>query len=351
MRVAGGPLPPKGGAVADWTRPGDGRRATSSAALRARPLRRWARARVASSDEIQRSASSAAIAAHAGGGDRLAVRVVDDVAGREHAGRRSSPSTPGFGQEVAGLVHVELADEELRCSGRGRSRRRGRPRDLRASRPSRVRGPGRRRAWSRRRATSSTTASSTNSIFSFARARSTMIGEARNSSRRWTSVDLRRRTSSGRSPPPSPSRRRRRPRPPCSRKNAASQTAQYDTPRPCSALLGLEAELAGGRAGGDDHGLGAVLALADPDAGTARSEKSTSVTSSVRNSAPKRSACARKSCIISGPEHAVRVARVVLDVARDHELAAPREALDHERLEVRARARTAPPCSRRARRR
>jgi hypothetical protein len=34
---------------------------------------------------------------------------------------------------------------------------------------------------------------------------------------------------------------------------------------------------------------------------------------------------------------AVRIAGVVLDVARDHELAAPLEALDHERLQVRAR--------------
>ena len=33
----------------------------------------------------------------------------------------------------------------------------------------------------------------------------------------------------------------------------------------------------------------------------------------------------------------VRVARVVLDIARDHQLAAPVEALDHERGEVRPR--------------
>ena len=37
------------------------------------------------------------------------------------------------------------------------------------------------------------------------------------------------------------------------------------------------------------------------------------------------------------PDDAVGVARVVLDVARDHQLAAPLEALDHEWLEVGAR--------------
>ena len=34
------------------------------------------------------------------------------------------------------------------------------------------------------------------------------------------------------------------------------------------------------------------------------------------------------------PHHPVRVAGVVLDVARDHQLAAPLEPLDHERLEL-----------------
>ena len=37
------------------------------------------------------------------------------------------------------------------------------------------------------------------------------------------------------------------------------------------------------------------------------------------------------------PHDAVGVARVVLDVARDHQLAAPVEALDHERAQVGAR--------------
>ncbi len=36
------------------------------------------------------------------------------------------------------------------------------------------------------------------------------------------------------------------------------------------------------------------------------------------------------------PEDAVRVAGIVLDVARDHQLAAPLDAFDHERAQVRA---------------
>ncbi len=78
--------------------------------------------------------------------------------------------------------------------------------------------------------TSSTTAFVTNSILSFARARSSMICEARNSSRRWTTVTLsanfvRKIASSiAESPPPTTTMF-------FSRKKAASQTAQYDTPR------------------------------------------------------------------------------------------------------------------------
>ncbi len=81
--------------------------------------------------------------------------------------------------------------------------------------------------------TSSTTAFVTQSIFGFAFARSSMIGEARNSSRRWTIVTLSanfvRKTASSiaESPPPTTITF-------LFRKKAASQTAQYETPRPCS---------------------------------------------------------------------------------------------------------------------
>ncbi len=73
--------------------------------------------------------------------------------------------------------------------------------------------------------TSSTTLFSTNSIFSLERARSTMIGDARNSSRRWTRSTLRAKremksaSSIAESPPPTTATT-------LSRKNAASQVAQ-----------------------------------------------------------------------------------------------------------------------------
>ena len=70
---------------------------------------------------------------------------------------------------------------------------------------------------------------------------------------------------------------------------------------PLQALLGLEPEPACARAGRDDHRLRAVLVLARRQTRNGRVEKSTSVTSSVTNSAPNRSAWRRKSCIISGP--------------------------------------------------
>ena len=82
---------------------------------------------------------------------------------------------------------------------------------------------------------------------------------------------------------------------------------------------------------------GAVLVVADPDPERLLREVDASVTSSVTYSAPNRSACRRKSDIISGPHDPVGVAGIVLDVARDHQLAAPGEALDHEGLQVGAR--------------
>ena len=121
-----------------------------------------------------------------------------------------------------------------------------------------------------------------------------------------------------------------------SRKNEASQVAQAETPRPlcCSS-----------------DSIPSQRALAPVATMTARerysssptqtrngcSEKSTRVTSSVTYSAPNRSAWRRKSDIISGPHDPVGVAGVVLDVAGDHQLAAPGEALDDEGLEVGAR--------------
>ena len=89
-----------------------------------------------------------------------------------------------------------------------------------------------------------------------------MIGEARNSSRRWTTVTwsanfVRKIASSiAESPPPTTTTF-------FSRKKAASQTAQYETPLALERALRLEAELAGTRAGGDDHGPREVLVVPD----------------------------------------------------------------------------------------
>ena len=153
--------------------------------------------------------------------------------------------------------------------------------------------------WPSCATTSSTTVGVTNSIFSFARARSTMIGDARNSSRRWTSETLvanfvRKIASSiAESPPPTTTTS-------LSRKKAASQTAQYETPLPWSArsdsspswrALAPVATIT----------ASAVCSVSPTQTRNGCSVKSTFVTSSVTNSAPKRSAWRRKSCIICGP--------------------------------------------------
>ena len=67
------------------------------------------------------SASSAAWQPDAGGGDRLAVGVVDEVAGREHAGQLG-PRGLALGDDVAVLVEVDLALDDRRLAARGRSR-------------------------------------------------------------------------------------------------------------------------------------------------------------------------------------------------------------------------------------
>ena len=182
--------------------------------------------------------------------------------------------------------------------------------------------------------TSSTTAFVTHSILSFARARSSMICEARNSSRRCTIVTLAaKRVEEGRL------------------LHGRVAAADHDdvlvgeeggvtgrAVRDAAALqlpLRLEPELAGGGAGRDDHGLGAVLVVADPDAVRALREVDLRhvVGDEVRAEAL---GLAAEVCHHLRAHDALGVARVVLHVARDHQLAAPVEALDHERLQVRA---------------
>ena len=109
--------------------------------------------------------------------------------------------------------------------------------------------------------------------------------------------------------------------------------------RDAAALVGLlagEPEPARARAGGDDHGLRAVLGVLDPDAERALGEVDAGdvVGDELRAEALRLPAELGHHL---GAHDAVGVARVVLDVARDHQLAAPLEALDHERLEVGAR--------------
>ena len=106
---------------------------------------------------------------------------------------------------------------------------------------------------------------------------------------------------------------------------------------PLEALLGLEPEPARGRAGGDDHGLGEVLVVPDPDPERTLGEIDLrDVVGDVLGAEALR--LVAELLHHRRPHHAVRVPRVVLDVARDHQLPAPPEALDHERAQIGARA-------------
>ena len=97
--------------------------------------------------------------------------------------------------------------------------------------------------------------------------------------------------------------------------------------------LGLEPELARARAGGDDHRLRPVLVVADPHAkGPLGEVHARDVVGDERR--PEPLGLAAEVLHHRRPHDAVGVARVVLDVGRDHQLAAPVEPLDHERIEV-----------------
>jgi len=108
-------------------------------------------------------------------------------------------------------------------------------------------------------------------------------------------------------------------------------------PAALEALLGIEPEPAGVRTGGDDHRACAVLLVLDPDAERplrevdARHVVGDEVGAEALGLAPELGHHLRA-------HNPVGVARVVLHVARDHELAAPAEALDHERPQVCARS-------------
>ena len=106
-------------------------------------------------------------------------------------------------------------------------------------------------------------------------------------------------------------------------------------------LLAGHAQRAPGGTGGEDDGAGEVLGLADVHRLEAlgarlggRRSSSTRVTSSVMNSAPKRSACLRIDVHQLGAHDAVGEAREVLHLGGGHQRATGLHALDHERLEV-----------------
>ena len=85
-----------------------------------------------------------------------------------------------------------------------------------------------------------------------------------------------------------------------SRKNAPSQVAHADTPRPirvCSPGMPSQRALAPVAM----MTVRALYSVSSTQMRKGRSEKSTRETSSVMNSVPKRSACRRKSAIMSGP--------------------------------------------------
>ena len=101
--------------------------------------------------------------------------------------------------------------------------------------------------------------------------------------------------------------------------------------------LRFQPELAGAGAGRDDHGVGAVFVVADPDAVGALGKVDLGhVVGDEVGSEPL--GLAAELLHHLGAEDAFGVPRVVLNVARDHQLAAPVEALDHERLQVGARS-------------
>ena len=177
-----------------------------------------------------------------------------------------------------------------------------------------------------------------------------MIFEARNSSRRWTTsrseayLEMKIESSIAESPPPitatfSPL------------KKAPSQTPQVETPRPASSSSPGIPSRRGSAPIARMMRLGDVLVVADEDALDAAVGELDPV-GVVGDEAGAEALGLGAELVHHLRAHdPLGVAGVVLDVGRVLELAAPLEALDHERLEVRRARRRARPCSRRGRRR
>src|SRR5207253_68859 len=102
-------------------------------------------------------------------------------------------------------------------------------------------------------------------------------------------------------------------------------------------ILGFETEPAGTRARGDDHRARLILVALDPDPERPLGEVDPGhvVGDELGTETLRLATELRHHLRAHDP---VGVTRVVFDVTRDHKLAAPAEALDHERPQVRARS-------------
>ena len=236
-------------------------------------------------------------------------------------GRRGSPSASTSSQSRKAAVFGLVADGDeqaleahlgaspvivSRTAGRRPWRRRG---------PPRRRCSGGSRSWGARSA------------------RSTMILLARNVSRRWSRWTLRGEAGQVVAPPRRPCRRRRRPR-----SRDPGRRSRRRSRRPTRH----------GRAGGSRSRGPATsprrrwrrrptapgTRCRAPRAGTGARRSPLDRCRRRRCRVPKRSAWARIAAISSGPWMPVGEARVVLDVARQHQLAARRGAGQDDRLEV-----------------
>ena len=162
-----------------------------------------------------------------------------------------------------------------------------------------------------------------------------MIGDARNSSRRWTITTLLAKrvrnvaSSIAESPPPTTDDDL------VAEERAVAGRAVRDAAA-LQRLLRGKSELSGARAGRDDDGVRAMLVVADVDAERPLGEVDARDVVGDELGAEALGLAAEVGHH-RRPHDAVGVARVVLDVARDHQLAAPVEALDDERAQVGAR--------------
>ena len=181
--------------------------------------------------------------------------------------------------------------------------------------------------------TSSTTVFQRTSIFGFANTRSCMIFDARSSLRRWMSVTFvakrvrKLASSSAESPPPTTAIGR-------SRKKKPSHVAHGRHAVAEQALLGFEAEHPRGRAGGDDHASGRGTRRRRRRCETADSRQVDAVDVGGDELGAEARGLLPEQHHELGPEDAVGEAGEVLDVGRQHELAAGADSFDDDRVEI-----------------